>query len=167
MVTKLKTIGRAIRIMRQRPRFDAYWDLSSPATEKRIRRLSSSSQRKHERMFSCVNFPTKKAKNLITVLVGPERQAFAIEPQILDHGVVQCLVQKTRSAAGQESDAIIYKNYDWGMLKTGRSGASRATARIFLDCDAILFDHILWLLNNDDPSLRHLNLDELMEFYSQ
>lgn len=36
---------------------------------------------------------------------------------------------------------------------------------IFLDCDAILFEHILWLLNNDDPAIRQLNIEELMEFY--
>ena len=36
---------------------------------------------------------------------------------------------------------------------------------IFLNCDAILFEFFIWLVENDDPSLRDLDLNDLMEFY--
>ncbi|KAJ7560904.1 hypothetical protein O6H91_03G005600 [Diphasiastrum complanatum] len=158
-----------MRSLRRQPVFDADYGFAPPMMEKRIRRLSSFARSKHETKLSCVNFPsTKKSESLITVLVGPERQPFSVEPQILDHGVIQILVEKTGSPVVEDSETSDYENYDYGcgILKPRKSKASQTTAIIHLDCDAILFDHILWLLDNDDPSIRYLNMDELMEFYS-
>ncbi|KAJ7560903.1 hypothetical protein O6H91_03G005500 [Diphasiastrum complanatum] len=153
---------------RSRRQRAGFYELAPPMMENSISRLSSFQRSKHEKKMSCINFSTKRAKSLITILVGPERQAFSVKPQILDHGVVQCLVEKTGSRLVEETDSD-YENYDYGcgILKFRKSKASQASAKIHLDCDAILFDHILWLLDNDDPSIRHLNMDELMEFYSQ
>ncbi|KAG5588987.1 hypothetical protein H5410_039501 [Solanum commersonii] len=38
---------------------------------------------------------------------------------------------------------------------------------IFVDLDAILFEHMLWLMQNDCSSLFQLNLKEIIDFYCQ
>lgn len=43
-------------------------------------------------------------------------------------------------------------------------GAKRV---IFVDVDAILFEHMLWLMHNDSSSLFQLNLNEIIDFYAQ
>ncbi|KAJ7531051.1 hypothetical protein O6H91_14G030700 [Diphasiastrum complanatum] len=158
-----------MRLMRQKPRLDADY---APMLGNRMQRISyywddeDESHMKHDNIFSCVCFSGKKVSNRVTILVGEERQVFQVEQQILDHGLVQCLLEKTRSTSDEESDMDAYENsFNCTILKGRKSEASRTTARIYPNCDAILFDHILWLLYNDDPSIRYLNLDELMEFY--
>ncbi|KAJ7560905.1 hypothetical protein O6H91_03G005700 [Diphasiastrum complanatum] len=162
----MKSIAKVIRsMMQRRPGFDADYEAVPPMMERRIRYNSSFSRLRHKKV-SCVRFRKRKAKRLITVLVGPERQAFSVEPHLLDHGVMQFLVDKTGSPVVEESDADCGNfKYGCGILKLSKEKASQATARIHINCDAILFDHIVWLLHNDDPSIRHLNIDELLEFY--
>ncbi|OVA16060.1 Auxin-induced protein [Macleaya cordata] len=36
---------------------------------------------------------------------------------------------------------------------------------IRLPCETVLFDHLLWLLNRNDPSIHSLEVDELLNFY--
>ncbi|RDX69184.1 hypothetical protein CR513_51731, partial [Mucuna pruriens] len=38
---------------------------------------------------------------------------------------------------------------------------------VFVDVDAILFEHMLWLMHNDCSSLFKLNLKEIIDFYAQ
>ncbi|KAJ6342197.1 hypothetical protein OIU78_010179 [Salix suchowensis] len=38
---------------------------------------------------------------------------------------------------------------------------------VLVDVDAILFEHMLWLLYNDSSSLFQLNLKEIIDFYGQ
>lgn len=38
---------------------------------------------------------------------------------------------------------------------------------IFVDVDAILFEHMLWLMQNDCSSFFELNLKEIIDFYAQ
>lgn len=94
-----------------------------------------------------------RRRNAVAVVVGEEKIMFTVEPQILDSGFFQPLMEK--ATVGR----ITWK-------ANGRKNPSWMDC-IFLDCDAILFEHMLWLVNNDDPSLRYLNLDMLMEFYAQ
>ncbi|KAJ7563551.1 hypothetical protein O6H91_03G114900 [Diphasiastrum complanatum] len=169
MVPKRKTIGRLISIIKQQPQFDEdEGDLNPPLLETRIRSLTSSyweltPQRKQDNILSCVSFASKKSKNFVTILVGEDRQIFKIDPHILDNTIIQYVLEKTRSISDEESDT---DEFETAVTKGRRSGAARTASVISLNCDAILFEHILWLLNNNDPSLHQLNLDELMEFYS-
>lgn len=94
----------------------------------------------------------KRRRNAVTVLVGKEREIFKVEPHILDCGLFQPLMEK--ATVGR-------------IFRKGNGRKKSWNEFIFLDCDAILFGHILWLLHNDDPCLRHFNLEILMEFYSQ
>ncbi|XP_024531240.1 uncharacterized protein LOC112346447 [Selaginella moellendorffii] len=138
-------------------------------------------------ILSCVGLSGegKRGKNLVTLVVGEEERAFRVEPQILDHGVVQCLLEKTTRCEAidrewreaeeieEEGDSALFAALDgssvrrsWSMDHHHQRHRHPHRRVIRVDCDAILFEHILWLLGRDDPSLRHLNVDELMEFYS-
>ena len=46
----------------------------------------------------------------------------------------------------------------------GRGSKKRV---LFVDVDAILFEHMLWLMHNDSSSLFQLNLKEVVDFYAQ
>lgn len=47
-------------------------------------------------------------------------------------------------------------------------GITSSTKRvIFVDVDAILFEHMLWLMYNDCSSFFKLNVKEIIEFYAQ
>ncbi len=136
---------------------------------------------------SCVRF-AKKPKSLVTLLVGKERQVFKVEPQMLEHTLLQRLLEKTRtppskSVTGAAAAAAAAAADSSGLLSSdekennndengreNRGGRRRRSKQpscriISLDCDAILLEHILWLLNNDDPAVRQLNIDELLNFY--
>lgn len=136
--------------------------------------------------LSCVgSFTMRKPKELVTVLVGKEMRVFKVEPQFLEHGLFQSLLRKT-GRTGYDDNWVWYEKennststgggsaadcFYGGGRKSSAAAASSSleylrSKSLCVDCDAILFEHILWLLNNDDPSARHLNLDELMEFYS-
>lgn len=106
-----------------------------------INRTPSSSAKKQNRR-----------RNAVTVVVGNEKEIFKVEPHILDYGLFQTLMEK----------ATVGKIF-------GKDNGRKKSCNdfVFLDCDAILFDHILWLVHTDDPSLRNFNLEILMEFYSQ
>jgi hypothetical protein len=125
---------------------------------------------------------------LVTLLVGKERQVFKVEPQMLEHTLLQRLLEKTRtppskSVTGAAAAAAAAAADSSGLLSSdekennndengreNRGGRRRRSKQpscriISLDCDAILLEHILWLLNNDDPAVRQLNIDELLNFY--
>lgn len=110
-------------------------------------------------------FSFKKGKCPVPVFAGKEErenQVFFVEPYILDHWLFQDLLQKSRVQtrwALQDWDEVE------GFCRGSRSKRADWDQPIWLDCDAILFEFFLWLVQNDDPSLRDLNLNDLMEFY--
>ncbi|KAJ7534265.1 hypothetical protein O6H91_13G087200 [Diphasiastrum complanatum] len=172
MATKTKTMRKVLNIIRQRPRSAASHDEASPPLlQKRMRELSSSSwgnalQENDYNACFCVNFSSKKAKKLVTVLVGPEKRSFKVPPHFLDHMLVQGLLEKSLSQKEAENDIDEKENEHRALMCRKVSFPRDSKGIIHFDCDAILFEHILWLLKKDDPSLRQLNLDELMEFYT-
>ena len=117
--------------------------------------------------LGCVAFG-KRRKSLVTLLVGKERQVFKVEPQMLEHRLLECLLARTNSAeallsSSSSSQDALWEEKENVVLHSKKGSAAERPIR--LDCDAILFEHILWLLNNDDPAIRQLNIEELMEFY--
>lgn len=86
-----------------------------------------------------------------------------VDPHILEHWLFQDLLQKTMKQWGEMEE-------DWegdldDLFCGKRKGPWSGARPICLDCDAILFEFFVWLVENDDPSLRDLNLNDLMEFY--
>ncbi|XP_059275719.1 auxin-responsive protein SAUR77 [Lycium ferocissimum] len=88
--------------------------------------------------------------DLITVLVGKEKREFLVEPFVLEESPFRILIDMVRKE-------------DRGRVKEN----IRTKKVIYVDVDAILFEHMLWLMQNDCSSLFKLNLKEIIEFYAQ
>ncbi|MCO5576688.1 hypothetical protein L7F22_030503 [Adiantum nelumboides] len=96
----------------------------------------------------------RKRRSLVPVVTGKEREVFLVDPHLLEHWLFQDLLQKDHEEA----------MYEW--MGAGKRRQDQGLPRpISLKCDSILFEFFLWLIENDDPSLRDLNLGDLMEFY--
>ncbi|KAF6138579.1 hypothetical protein GIB67_032473 [Kingdonia uniflora] len=83
----------------------------------------------------------------VTVVVGKEKREFLVDPFVLEEYPFQILID-TMSRVNKEEFV-------------GREGV------IFVDVDAILFEHMLWLMYNDCTSLFKLNVREIIDFYAQ
>jgi len=148
---------------------------SSPLLTKRTHEQASSNgdcdsplnDSSNRNALGCVAFG-KRRKSLVTLVVGKERQVFKVEPQMLEHRLLECLLARTKSAlsssSGSPSQDALWEEKE-NVIVRNRKGRAAAERSVRLDCDVILFEHILWLLNNDDPAIRQLNIEELMEFY--
>ncbi|XP_006649469.1 uncharacterized protein LOC102700314 [Oryza brachyantha] len=82
--------------------------------------------------------------SVVTVVVGKERRVFSVDQLVLDTYPFRLLLETV--ARKEESKAL------------------------FVDVDAILFEHMLWLAGHHDRSsvsLLHLDLKEIVDFYSQ
>ncbi|MCD7469930.1 hypothetical protein HAX54_009347 [Datura stramonium] len=75
-------------------------------------------------------------KNLYPVYVGKSRRRYLVNSDVVDHPLFRELVE--------------------------RSGDSEEY--ITVGCEVVLFEHLLWMLENADPQPE--SLDELVEFYS-
>ena len=83
----------------------------------------------------------------VRVVVGKERQVFAVDQLVLDTYPFRVL------------------------LETVARKEERRGKALFVDVDAILFEHILWLAarchDRSAVSLLQLDLKEIIDFYSQ
>ncbi|EOY24021.1 hypothetical protein QUC31_008549 [Theobroma cacao] len=86
----------------------------------------------------------------VTVVVGKEKREFLVDPFVLEESPFRALIDTMKKEYGSQVDA--------------RREKRRV---IFVDVDAILFEHMLWLMNNDCSSLFQLNLEEIIDFYAQ
>ncbi|PSR89232.1 AAA ATPase forming ring-shaped complexes like [Actinidia chinensis var. chinensis] len=85
----------------------------------------------------------------VTVVVGKERREFVVDPFVLDENPFRVLIE---------------------MLKEDKKGRVEIQSNkrvVFVDVDAILFEHMLWLMHNDWASLLQLNMREIVDFYAQ
>ncbi|KAJ6942995.1 hypothetical protein NC652_008709 [Populus alba x Populus x berolinensis] len=87
----------------------------------------------------------------VTVVVGKERKEFLVDPFVLEESPFRVLIETVRK--------------DRVFDDTSRSREEKRV--IFVDVDAILFEHMLWLMYNDCSSLFQLNLKEIIDFYAQ
>ncbi|KAK4728339.1 hypothetical protein R3W88_021327 [Solanum pinnatisectum] len=85
----------------------------------------------------------------VTVLVGKEKREFLVESFVLEESPFRSLIEMVRKE-------------DRGKVKE-----NRGKKVIYVDVDAILFEHMLWLMQNDCYSLFQLNLKEIIDFYAQ
>ncbi|CAN4077247.1 unnamed protein product [Withania somnifera] len=87
----------------------------------------------------------------VTVLVGKEKRKFLVEAFVLEEKPFRVLFEMVRKK--EDTREVNKKN--------------KENKVIFIDVDAILFEHMLWLMQNDCPSLFQLNLKEIIGFYCQ
>ncbi|KAK9266852.1 hypothetical protein L1049_027111 [Liquidambar formosana] len=91
-----------------------------------------------------------ESESPVRVVVGKEKREFLVDPFVLDENPFRVLIDTVK------------KGGDKGRIDS--DGEKRV---IFVDVDAILFEHMLWLMYNDCSSLFQLNLKEIIDFYSQ
>ncbi|KAE8671705.1 putative DNA-binding protein ESCAROLA-like [Hibiscus syriacus] len=82
----------------------------------------------------------------VTVVFGKQKREFLVEPFVLEKSPFRVLIET---------------------MKGGMDGRREEKKVIFVDVDDILFEHMLWLMNNDRSSLFQLNLEEIIDFYAQ
>lgn len=93
----------------------------------------------------------------ITVVVGKEKKEFLVDPFVLDENPFRVLIDLVKNKKKQSSSSSRKMMVDLHKKKRV----------LYVDVDAILFEHMLWLMNNDSSSLFNLNLKEIIDFYSQ
>ncbi|KAF8027218.1 hypothetical protein BT93_E0202 [Corymbia citriodora subsp. variegata] len=95
-----------------------------------------------------------KPDGLVTVVVGKERKEFLVDAYVLEENPFRVLI-----------NTVTRKDERGG--SSARKWRKRRERVIFVDVDAILFEHMLWLMHNDCPSLFQLNVEEIIDFYAQ
>ncbi|XP_024519579.1 auxin-responsive protein SAUR50 [Selaginella moellendorffii] len=94
---------------------------------------------------SC-SIPADVPKGCMAVIVGScekKRRRFVVGTHLLSNPVFGVLLQRAAEEYGYEN-----------------SGA------LAIPCDPVLFEHFLWLLNNNDPAAAMLEVNELLAFYA-
>ncbi|CAJ2645974.1 uncharacterized protein LOC123909072 [Trifolium pratense] len=86
--------------------------------------------------------------NRVTVVVGKNKKVFLVDPNILQENPFQVLMN-----ISMKKDPSSHHHHD------------HHERVIFVDVDDILFEHMLWLMNNDTSSLFQLNLKDIVDFY--
>ncbi|XP_043701918.1 auxin-responsive protein SAUR77 [Telopea speciosissima] len=74
------------------------------------------------------------------VFVGRSRKRYMISTKHLNHPLINALIEKSKE-------------------KPGGGGIS-------VKCEVVLFDHLLWMLENADPNITSDSLEELAELYT-
>ncbi|XP_068643896.1 auxin-responsive protein SAUR77 [Aristolochia californica] len=95
-----------------------------------------------------VNEDVERGRNSVTVVVGKEKREFVVDPFVLEKDPFRILLEMMRKD-----------------MKKKKQGSREEV--IFVDVDAILFEHMLWLMYNDCSSFRKLDLEEIIDFYAQ
>ncbi|KAL2326122.1 hypothetical protein Fmac_025180 [Flemingia macrophylla] len=75
-----------------------------------------------------------------TVFVGSTRKRYVISKKYLNHPLMNELINKSKQKETDESVLVI-------------------------NCEVVLFDHLLWMLENADPKFSSDSLEELAELY--
>ncbi|XP_058097230.1 auxin-responsive protein SAUR78 [Magnolia sinica] len=73
------------------------------------------------------------------VFVGRSQRRYMIDAKLLDHPLMIALIEKSKHKAGHN---------------------------ISVKCEVVIFDHLLWMLENADPNLTTDSLEELAELYA-
>ncbi|KAI4333344.1 hypothetical protein L6164_018171 [Bauhinia variegata] len=75
-----------------------------------------------------------------TIFVGSTRKRYVISSKYLNHPLLSALINKSKQK-GQNDNVLV------------------------VNCEVVLFDHLLWMLENADPNFSSDSLEELAELY--
>ncbi|KAL2335922.1 hypothetical protein Fmac_010368 [Flemingia macrophylla] len=75
-----------------------------------------------------------------TIFVGSTRKPYVISSKYLKHPLLKVLINKSKQKGSDESVLVV-------------------------NCEVVLFDHLLWMLENADPKFSSESLEELAELY--
>ncbi|XAR67287.1 hypothetical protein NMG60_11001982 [Bertholletia excelsa] len=73
-----------------------------------------------------------------TIFVGRSRKRYVVSSKHLSHPLLNALIEKSKQKAGGD---------------------------ITVRCEVVLFDHLLWMLENADPKLGSESMEELADLY--
>ncbi|XP_011038114.1 PREDICTED: uncharacterized protein LOC105135098 [Populus euphratica] len=79
-------------------------------------------------------------ENHATIFVGSTRKRYVISSKYLSHPLVNALIEKSKQNPGEDSILVVR-------------------------CEVVFFDHLLWMLENADPSVNFGSLEELADLY--
>jgi len=118
-----------------------------------IRRRSTSSRLGY-RPLTNDGLDQQDSDSRVTVVVGKEKKVFLVDPIILQENPFKVLmdISMKKDPTKKEKDHFHF--------------SSSQQRVIFVDVDDILFEHMLWLMNNDTSSLFQLNLKDIIDFYT-
>ncbi|XP_022135446.1 uncharacterized protein LOC111007398 [Momordica charantia] len=81
----------------------------------------------------------------VIMYVGSTRKKYVISSKFLSHPLVNALIDKSKSKSKSKSEDC---------------------EAISVRCEVVLFDHLLWMLENSDPNITFdSNLEELADLY--
>lgn len=75
-----------------------------------------------------------------TIFVGSTRKRYVISSKYLNHPLLNALINKSKEKGIDENVLVV-------------------------NCEVVLFDHLLWMLENADPKFSSESLEELAELY--
>jgi len=87
--------------------------------------------------------PHDVPEGFLVVYVGEERRRFVISANILSHSVFRMLLNKSAEEFGFKHE---------GGLN--------------IACEVVFFEHLLWLIETNDPSLSSMEIDEVVGHYA-
>eukprot|EP01018_Ginkgo_biloba_P027673 Gb_39586 [translate_table: standard] len=114
----------------------SYSSLSSKLPKQQLSDISCDSEDKSKAYYG-----EEIPKGFQIVYVGKSRRRYAISSHYLSHPLLSVLIQKSEACGGDDH----------------REGFAVA-------CEVVLFEHLLWMLENADPLTD--SLEELAEFYA-
>ena len=91
------------------------------------------------RTASCSATVPDSKSQLFPVYVGKSRRRYLVTTEVVDHPLFRELVERSPPAGDDE---------------------------IAVACEVVLFEHLLWMLDNADPRAHPESLDELVDFYA-
>ncbi|PIN12429.1 hypothetical protein CDL12_14958 [Handroanthus impetiginosus] len=84
-----------------------------------------------------------------TIFVGSSRRRYVISSKYLNHPLLNALIEKSKKET-----------------RPGGDGDPDPDPNLSVKCEVVLFDHLLWMLENADPNLSSDSLEELAELYA-
>lgn len=80
-------------------------------------------------------------ENCETIFVGSTRKRYVISSKYLNHPLLTALINKSKEKGSDENILVV-------------------------NCEVVLFDHLLWMLENADPMFYSESFEELAELYA-
>ncbi|CAL5196858.1 unnamed protein product [Lathyrus oleraceus] len=103
----------------------------------------SSLRSKSNREDLCARHGMEQDENCETIFVGSSRKRYVISSKYINHPLLDALINKNKQKDNSDDDENV----------------------LVVNCEVVLFDHLLWMLENADPKFGSESLEELAELY--
>ncbi|KAM6570427.1 hypothetical protein CsatB_018412 [Cannabis sativa] len=142
MKNKMNLLLRKCKsLSRQLGRSSSYSNLRSNSTREDFWVTNNQDQDQHHHQTI-----SSSSSSNATIFVGSSRKRYVISTKYLSHPLLATLIDKSNKAGG---------------------GAQNDDVLVLVNCEVVLFDHLLWMLENADPinTLGSDSLEELAALY--